>query len=538
MAEVNLDALIQREDMEIKNSKSQPQNVPSISINALKSGDFFFENLRKPDFQRETCEWTPERVYNLVLSFVNGDLIPSIILWKGDGYNFVIDGAHRLSALIAWVTNDYGDKSISLSFFGEIDPIQSDLAEQTRKLIDKQIGSFDDILWANSNQDKADPKKLEIAQRLSSLAIHLQWVPGDANNAEKSFFRINESASPIDKTEKRLLKSRNKPSAVASRAIIRSGSGHKYWEKFSLDTQAKIESIAKEIHEWLFYPRFKTPVKTLDVSIAGKPHNATTMELVLNVVNFSNGLKIIDKSAIKKDEDYPEFNTLDEIDGEQTIQNLIKTKRVLANITGNQSSSLGLHPVIYFYSHAARYQVTPFMAILYLIKDYEERKQIKKFTKCRQRFEEFIWKHKQLVNQAQTQWGSGAKGYMQMSQLFDFIIQAFGNNMLEQQILEMLDNDSRFNFYKVGTKEIDTKIRQDFSPATKSAVYLRDAISTCLRCEICGGFIHTNSFQIDHRQEKINEGIGNVDNGGLTHPYCNSIKKDLKEEGFSPLPLF
>ena len=533
MSEVNLDALIQREDLEIKQSKQQGQNVPSIYLSALKKEDFFFENLRKPDFQRETCEWTPDRVYNLVLSFVNGDLIPAMILWRGEGYNFIIDGAHRISALIAWINNDYGDKSISKAFFGEIDPTQMELGEQTRKLIDKNIGSFEEINWANQNQAKADPAKLAIAQRLSSMPIYLQWVPGDANNAEKSFFKINESASPIDKTEKRLLKARKKPCAIAARAIIRAGTGHKYWDKFNTDNQTKIEELSKEINKWLFDPKLKTPVKTLDIPLAGKSYNAQTQELVLNIVNFSNDIKIIDKSAIKDDEDYPESSFPDESgDGSDTITYLGKTKKVLSNITGVQSSSLGLHPVIYFYSTQGRYQITAFMAILYLIKDYEDRKQLKKFTKVRKHFEEFIWKHKALVNQSQTQWGSGAKGYVQLSGLFNFIITAIQDGKEESDILQMMDKSKMYSFFKAGVRELNPQHRKTFSNETKSEVFLREAIATALRCNICGGFMHTNSIQIDHIDTKEGGGNGNADNGQLAHPYCNSIRKDLIADGF------
>ena len=82
---------------------------------------WFYPNLRKPEYQRETNEWTPEKVLGLIESFVNGDLIPAIILWTSKGnYTFVIDGAHRLGALIAWVNDDYGDWEISRNFFENI----------------------------------------------------------------------------------------------------------------------------------------------------------------------------------------------------------------------------------------------------------------------------------------------------------------------------------------------------------------------------------------------------------------------------------
>ena len=73
-------------------------------------------------------------------------MIPAIILWQGDGNNFVIDGAHRLSALIAWVNNDYGAGNQSISFFGtNMERGQVEKAKQVKKMIEDQIGSFEEI---------------------------------------------------------------------------------------------------------------------------------------------------------------------------------------------------------------------------------------------------------------------------------------------------------------------------------------------------------------------------------------------------------
>ena len=108
MAKVNLDALIRREDFEAEEVISSGKKKETISIEDIKSDSFFFTSLRKPDFQRETNEWDGKKVSELISSFINGDLIPAIILWRSTGgYLFVIDGSHRLSALAAWVNNDY-----------------------------------------------------------------------------------------------------------------------------------------------------------------------------------------------------------------------------------------------------------------------------------------------------------------------------------------------------------------------------------------------------------------------------------------------
>src|SRR5665213_3346704 len=118
---VNLDALIRREDFEVTiTPKIQPvEEAQKLKIVELEGDSFMFRRIRKPDFQRTTAHWDPEKVAGFIKSFVSGDLIPAVILWQSSlsGNIFVIDGAHRLSALIAWVHDDYGDRALSLPFF-------------------------------------------------------------------------------------------------------------------------------------------------------------------------------------------------------------------------------------------------------------------------------------------------------------------------------------------------------------------------------------------------------------------------------------
>lgn len=112
---VSLDALISREAFEIQEQQSQNvgRNIPMISVRDLEQNSFFYPFLRKPDFQRETNEWDSEKVCDIE-SFLDADLIPAVILWRSSSsYYFVIDGSHRLSSLIAWINDDYGDGKIS-----------------------------------------------------------------------------------------------------------------------------------------------------------------------------------------------------------------------------------------------------------------------------------------------------------------------------------------------------------------------------------------------------------------------------------------
>jgi hypothetical protein len=70
------------------------------------------------------------------------------------------------------------------------------------------------------------------ARKLFTSKLDLQWVGGDAKTAERSFFKINVSATMIDETELAILKARTLPNAIATRALIHAGRGHKFWLDF------------------------------------------------------------------------------------------------------------------------------------------------------------------------------------------------------------------------------------------------------------------------------------------------------------------
>jgi len=173
MAKVTLDALIEREDFEVEANPNPGKKKETISIEDIKADSFFFSNIRKPDFQRETNEWDSQRICELIKSFIEGDLIPAIILWRSTGgFLFVIDGSHRLSALSAWVNDDYGDGKISKLFYdGVIPDEQLKIAEETRKLIQKKVGSYNDFRLALTSPDEVKPEIVKAAKSLAALAI-------------------------------------------------------------------------------------------------------------------------------------------------------------------------------------------------------------------------------------------------------------------------------------------------------------------------------------------------------------------------------
>ena len=514
MGKVNIDAIIPREDFEVEENQSPGKKKETISIEDIKADSFFFINVRKPDFQRETNEWDENKVVQFIKSFIEGDLIPAIILWRSSGgYLFVIDGSHRLSSLASWVNDDYGDGEITKMFYdGLIPEEQLDIAGKTRILINSTIGSYKDYKLALSYPDKVKKEIVDNAKNLGALAIQLQWVEGDSSKAENSFFKINQQAAPIDKTELKLLKTRRHPNSIAARAIIRSGKGHKYWSKFDKENQEIIQGYAKKINDILFNPKLDTPIKTLDIPIGGKQYAAQTLPLILDFINISNSINGRDK-------------LLDDNSGEETIKLLKQTLKLAQVVNSNHSSSLGLHPVIYFYSKDGRHKVALFYAIIDFVLNLKNKNKLDDFIKTRQGIENIIWNYDYLIQQINRKYRSALNSYPYISKFLFSSVFLLKNGLTYTQVIEKLIEED-FDYLTIEKAELEETRKKDFSTNKKSAVYIKDAIESAPRCNICNALIHKNSISIDHIERKEDGGLGIIDNGQITHPYCNTGYKN------------
>ena len=420
-----------------------------------------------------------------------------------------------MSALSAWINNDFGDGQISKLFYdGVITEEQMKIAEQTRKLINKQIGSYEDYKMASTYPDKVKPEIIKRAKNLAALAIQLQWVEGDASSAENSFFKINQQASPIDKTELLLLKSRKKPNSIAARAIIRSGRGHKYWSGFSNKIQSDIQNLAKEINQILFDPKLVTPIKTLDIPIGGKIYSAQTLPLVLDFVNLANNYNPKNKIDLNDD------NT-----GEITVKYLKETRKIAWLLNSQHPSSLGLHPAVYFYSLDGRYKIASFFAIVDLVMELKKRNMINKFIDVRSNFEIIIQKYEYIIQQINRKHRSVQGSYRFISQFMQLSIELLKKFSIEETIDQII-NKNEFNYL---TKQLASQLsttQKDFTTEKKSAIFLKEALKNTPKCKICNGLIHRNSISIDHIERKRDGGVADINNAQLTHPYCNSGYKN------------
>lgn len=514
---VNLDAMIKREDFAASDAESSSfENVSTISLRDFTKGGLIGPSLRKPDFQRETNHWSPDQVVSLLECFVNGDLIPSVILWQSPTYLFVIDGGHRLSVLKAWIDDDYGDGPTSQPFFGyQISDEQKKNADKVRTLVNKKIGSWQHYL-AKTENENLDPSERKKLNALITRGLPIQWVKGDADKAESSFFKINTKGTPLDDIEELLLKSRKKPISIAARAIIRAGKGHRYWSLFEKNLALKIEELARGLHSVLFDPEIKRPIKTLDLPLGGPRGVRTALQVLIDLALI----------ATRNQQGFPKGiqDTIDDLAGTETIAVLTKTLSLAKRVTGNDGGSLGLHPAVYFYGPTGRHSGPMFMGTMTLIGrklSNNDKAFFQKFTAVRSKLEGILVNHKDLIATI-LQKHVSPKRVEKYADFLDELIEHLTTKGVpsEFELVKMSGLDGKV---VVGNGVF---VPKDFSEDVKSGVFIAVALNSSIKCPICDGYLDTEkSVSYDHVVRAREGGVGNLSNCHMTHPYCNQSVK-------------
>lgn len=516
---VNLDALIARADLAAPGGPSD--EIASLTLVGLEPKGMLYPWLRKPDFQRETSNWTPLQVADLVATFVKRELIPALILWRSGQQVFVVDGAHRLSALIAWVHDDYGDGTESRKYFqGIIPPEQERAAIRTRELIKASIGSYQDHKIASEHPANFSSDLVDRASRLAWHPLPVQWIrDSEHDKAEKAFFRINQGGTKIDSTEHRILIARRSASALAARAVLRAGTGHDYWAGFSDDVGARVEHLGGEIYRLLFLPTLHQPIKSLDIPVAGQGYGPKVLSFVFDLVNLVNKVQIKDSSYkfVSDKSELPE-----DPDGSQTIKYLEAVRAICKRICSNDSSSLGLHPGVYFYSKNGIFQQQAFLTYAVLFADWSTA-DFNKFTKVRADFEDFIIRNSG-VSDAISKLGTGARSRPRLATFYRTLVSLFSEGKIYDDVVKALSATSDLSFFVSDPlpTELFDEVGSSFPTTIKGAAFIKDALPSAHKCPTCKGLMHVNGMQVGHKKAKRDGGKGVLENSMMQHPFCNS----------------
>lgn len=509
---VNLDAMIPREDFEIKEEETAIDLFKDFPITHLSPESPYLKLLRKPDFQRETNHWNPDQVATFIASFLDNEVIPSLILWKSPGFIFVLDGGHRLSALRAWVEDDYGDRNISLNFYGnEIPKDQRQVAARTRKLIEQKVGRYTNLKGKVGSKTPGIETKR--ANTLFTRSLTLQWVQGSADVAETSFFKINSQGTPLDDIETMLIRNRKKPIAISARAILRAGTGNAYWSSFEDEKKTIVETLSKDLYANFFEPEIDMPLKTLDVPLGGSVSPVDALGLLIEYLTISGTTQAYGAKTIDKYDD--------EGQGDATISILNSALLIVQRMTGNSAGSMGLHPAVYFYNERGKYSRFLFLGMASLIAEKlrnNDNLYFKKFTAARKNLEKFLMSNKSLIGILLQNMGKGNR-VSKMRDLFSFLVAESADRLvLPEEAIAHLGLRGRI-FDVNAIQQGPTR----FSDDDKSQIFITKALSNALTCTVCGGMLDPNkSVSYDHLTRVRDGGTGTPSNGDLVHPFCNT----------------
>ncbi len=527
-AYVNLDALIPREDLAAP-ATMDANKAPVIKLSDLEATSLSYAFLRKPDFQRETANWSPQQILDLVETFLSGNIIPSIVMWKNGKDVFVIDGSHRLSALIAWVQDDYGAGAISIKHYQNSIPVaQKTIHDDTRKLIEDRIGTYEQHKAAALYPSTTPAPVMERASRMAWREMSVQWVDNSTvDQARDAFFRINQGGTKIDPTEIKLLRSNSSAISISTRAVARGGSGHAYWDIFGEEAnRAETAKLGLQIKALLFEPRLIVPIKTLDLPLAGFEYGSHVLPFAFDLIATTN--RIVMPSGTSKGKWAKEFP--DDKSGAATVEFLKKTKKMVELVLSKERHSLGLHPALYFYSPDGSFQATTLFNMTHWLMELYEQKKLNNFVKVRARFEAIIMAHPAFVHPPKNALGSGKRTRARMVELFSQTLSHLEGGMTADEAWASLIAEEKFGYLVAA----EAQAKQDaaegvpgraFDRAAKSGSYLAQAVSTAIKCPLCQGLMHTNGMVSDHTEERSKGGSSARDNARQVHPICNSNRE-------------
>lgn len=527
MSKVNLDALIPKADFIVKSEGNKKDTgIKQLYLfHLLKDNDLsIYHLLKKPDFQRETSEWDKKRIADLIESFIERHFIPSIILWENEetGLIYVIDGAHRLSAILAYLNNDYGYGSISHEFnrYAGIPDEEKELALETEDYINNKLGSYQEVIKKGGT----------LADGLKKAFFDVQWITGGVKKAEESFFKINAQGVVLSPTEKELCKSREYPTCLATRSIMKGAGGHQYWARFDASLQKEIKDISQELNKMLFEPPYSENTKSIILHnpLGGSITNA--MQMVFEL------MKII-KAKYKNNQEEKDITS-----GKDTLEYLEWTRKLIWKTLSEKPGSLGLHPSIYFYNSGGKFIHSAFLGMMQLLTENDGSNDnvfLPKFTKVRPYLEDFLISYKIFLGQINAKYGSKERSYRHLkgfySNLINYFTEATDKNYNEATPLEKAQTKlkvltavlNKYPFLNERDNEIEPSKSKRFSAQTKVWLRIKEELDAATKCKICNGHLHPFSIDFDHKDDKKYGGGSNIENAQATHFYCNNSKDKL-----------
>jgi 5-methylcytosine-specific restriction endonuclease McrA len=472
------------------------------------------------------------------------------------GHIFVLDGAHRLSAIRAWITDDWGDSQKARDY-GYTEDGDLEAAQRMRAAVAaSKISSYEACIevWkryreiVNENKrvgDFLDPKSESTGKFIynlnTSLRIPIQWVTGDYETAERSFININTGGTPLSDGEVLFLTNRRSPVARAITGIAVNGRKSDLWLKY----RDECDRISTDLYTTILAPSDgPIPQRIADypLCLVKKQKNFDRYQFLQNIVCIAlrgetgddNLRHIVEDCADEEEE---------EVVAGKTLETLQEVRRALSNIHGNQPQSLGLYPAFYFYvNRGSQYKDLLFLLFLSWASfgrpgEVDNRKI--RFTLARDLFEEVWMLGKDSVYQMLSRRGSGpariTKRHVEtLESLIEHSLEAKNKSQSPVEVLDkyLKEQDQKIHADFLNQYEKDQKKGRPFGRFSEAVKQQAEALAlfhnSTQKCTICGGRVLFGSHQVDHVVQRAKGGTNSPANADLKHPFCNNRRDKLE----------
>jgi hypothetical protein len=529
---------------------------PNIRLSDIQQEDGWFSRLLKPDFQRATSAWTPDGCADFLSSVVRQRIIPSIILWRNHetGQVYVLDGAHRLSVLRAWMTDDWGDKASDFYLKSENHKEIISTAALTRGMVNSKVGSFADFfeaekeLWQLTIQGEA-PKQIMSPDRFSKAkfysdivnnrTLHAQWEAGNYEAAEESFLAINRQGARLDDLESNLIEYRNGSFSRITMSIANAGAPGHYWPKPTnsdefpqsiLSSVASFDARCNKIHNTLFVPPFDSKILDINVPFMVAPGHFRKHQYLIETLPL-----LLDGSSVTKEnitpilsKDYKSSPQDIIINTEKTISTLEDKISHISN-NHNNPNALSIVPLIYWYNKQGSFVRALFYGFCHwLLSGDAEDVKVRKiaFSAVRGELEKIFINYKNEISDIQHRGGAGVKSTSKISETIQDIVEILINEknmeVAESKISEFLGTPKKTEKKKNTGRSFTTK--------SKAEINIREMLISSVKCQICDGIVDLKqSVQYDHIDHYSKSLNSSPTNGRPTHPFCNLFREKIAE---------
>lgn len=581
---VYLDHHIPRDSLLYKRAATPDQERSGdeawLKIEHLGDGDASRAHLlRKPDFQRATWAWTPEDCASLLESVLTEQVVPSVIMWLSpESHWYVLDGGHRVSVLLAWIKDDWGDRLPPDAYKDASLEINAKLAgKRVRELLrQKGIGEYREYINANrrykdvmtsrnttlfgSEMTSEEQRYANLVRRWQSvnMGFPILWVKGDYEKAEQSFLRINKTGRTLSPWETTLVENRRSSFARAVMSVARVADKFHCWpidapevlnDKHSQKELNEILDLVPQVHDLLFLPVYQTPIDRPQQPVLATPYTRPELQPaylaeVLTITEGNKGQTPETRKLLQRDakEPIPVMIT----NGRRLLAN---AKDVIENITGRSPRSLDLQPLVYFYNSTGTYVRSLFYGMIYWLNrgssdDIMDRKYL--FTIHRAAFETMILQNKdRIITRIGRRIGSGAEVTYPTAMYYDGLLKL---------LIEHGDQIESPAFVAAHERLIETLSAEEASaeqpePVSSSRTYrgrmrtgvqVQNFLKMFPQCPICGGrFYPGKDTQIDHKLEYHRGGETKPSNAQEAHNFCNWRRAEIEEiqSGKRPVSL-